>query len=152
MRFTVYHPVTCLSFSRPQCETFVYFLRVRKKTSEADCSFGTIDTAINLTYCLLLLFLDRLGGFAQPFQRMLLSTAVFLSYFFMSDQWNTHSPLGLIGGNCCAQSRGMLLLAWIICPIFSCKTPTLFWLGDVSLEMHCFHLTPFSPPLPYYII
>lgn len=82
----MYHPVTCLSFPRPQCETFVYFLRVRKKTSEADCSFGTIDTAINLTYCLLLLFLDRLGGFAQPFQRMLLSTAVFLSYFFMSDQ------------------------------------------------------------------
>lgn len=95
-RPSLYHPVIHLSFPRPECETCVYFPGVRKKTSEAHCSFSTIDTAIDLTYCLLLPFLDRLGRFAQPFQRMLLSTAVFLSHFFLSNQGNTCSPLGLI--------------------------------------------------------
>lgn len=78
-RFTVYHPVISLSFTSPQCETFLDCPRVSIKISEAGGYSRTIAAAINLTCWLLAPSVHRLGGFAQPFQRLLLSIAVFVS-------------------------------------------------------------------------
>lgn len=155
-RFTVYRPVICLSFTSPQCETFLYHPRVSIKISEADGSSSTIAAAISSTYWLLPPSLDRLGRFAQPFQRLLLSIAVFLSHILLTHRWTTHSAsvLGLIAHMVglavpkmeadqvveahCHYSGQFVLF-------FSCKTLTLFRLGDVSTEMHHFHFTMHLP-------
>lgn len=62
----------------------------------------------------------------------------------MSNQWNIHSLLGFIAHTvgtavpkveaCCCYLGQFVLFS----PVFS-----LFWLGDVSVEMHHFHLTFF---------
>ena len=78
-------------------ETFMYHPRdYYIKISEADGSSSTVAAAINLMYWLLPPSLDRLGRFAQLFQRWLLSIAVFLSHILLTHHWTIHSALGLI--------------------------------------------------------
>lgn len=125
-RFTVYHPVICLSLTSLQRETFIYCPRVNIEMSEA--------AAISSTYWLLPPSLDRLGRFAQLFQRMLLSVAVFLLHY-LADPSVNHTFCSwvncLYGGTCCAQGGGRpggggaLSLHRPISAVFSCKALSL---------------------------
>lgn len=128
-RFTVYRPVVCLSFTSLQRETFIYRPRVSIKMSEAGDS-STIAAAISSTYWLLPPSVDRLGRFAQLFQRLLLFVAVFLLHYLADPSVNhTFCSWGncSYGGTCCAQggSRpgggGTLSLPRPISAVFSCK-------------------------------